>query len=156
MDARNPEWGDPAHTYINLEINHPAYGWIPFTATPNDVEAHGREIFAAAVAGDFGAVTAFTLPVLSDEEQLAAYELDLDAFLDAKAQALTFKDRHSLALRGAYPNQWRVLGEAFGTWMDTCNGLAWAGRQAILAGTKPMPASKEEFLAELPEFEVPD
>lgn len=33
---------------IDCEFNHPVYGWIPFTADPNDVEPHGREIFAQA------------------------------------------------------------------------------------------------------------
>ena len=32
---------------IDCEILHPTFGWIPFTADPNDVEAHGRAIFAA-------------------------------------------------------------------------------------------------------------
>ena len=35
---------------INCEIEHPAYGWIPFTADAADPEAHGREIHAAALA----------------------------------------------------------------------------------------------------------
>jgi hypothetical protein len=35
---------------IDCEIEHPFYGWIPFTADPNDVEAHGRDIFAEAQA----------------------------------------------------------------------------------------------------------
>lgn len=91
----------------------------------------------------------------STEAMLAAYERDLDDFIDAKAQELTFKDRHSLALRAAYQNEWQALGAAFGTWMDTCNAIAWEGRQEILADTRPMPANKEAFLAELPEFEPP-
>ena len=33
---------------IDCEINHPVYGWIPFTADANDAEPHGREIHAAA------------------------------------------------------------------------------------------------------------
>lgn len=33
---------------IDLEWNHPVYGWIPFGASPNDVEAHGREFFELA------------------------------------------------------------------------------------------------------------
>lgn len=32
---------------FTCEINHPQFGWIPFTADPNDCEPHGREIFAA-------------------------------------------------------------------------------------------------------------
>ena len=31
---------------IDCEINHPQFGWIPFTADPNDVEPHGRAIWA--------------------------------------------------------------------------------------------------------------
>lgn len=34
---------------IDCEINHPVYGWIPFTANADDVEAHGREIHAIAL-----------------------------------------------------------------------------------------------------------
>lgn len=35
---------------IDCEINHPRFGWIPFTADPNDVEPHGRAIHAEIVA----------------------------------------------------------------------------------------------------------
>lgn len=34
---------------INCEIEHPSFGWIPFTADANDVEPHGREIHAAVL-----------------------------------------------------------------------------------------------------------
>lgn len=30
---------------ITCEIEHPEYGWIPFNATPNDIEEHGRELY---------------------------------------------------------------------------------------------------------------
>lgn len=32
---------------FNCEIEHPSFGWIPFTADPNDGEPHGRQIWAA-------------------------------------------------------------------------------------------------------------
>lgn len=35
---------------IDVEIEHPAYGRIPFTASPDDPEPKGREIYAALVA----------------------------------------------------------------------------------------------------------
>lgn len=44
MEYRNPNRNDDGT--INCEINHPVYGWIPFTASPDDVEPHGRELFA--------------------------------------------------------------------------------------------------------------
>lgn len=50
------EYRNPTHTRstaIDVEINHPEFGWIPFTASPDDPEAMGRELFAAiTAAGD--------------------------------------------------------------------------------------------------------
>lgn len=43
---------------IEMEINHPVFGWIPFTATPDDVEEHGRLLFEAAK----DVATAYTPP----------------------------------------------------------------------------------------------
>lgn len=44
MEIRNPV-RNPDGT-IDCEIHHPVYGWIPFTASPHDVEPHGRAIYA--------------------------------------------------------------------------------------------------------------
>jgi len=30
---------------IDCEIEHPIYGWIPFSACPNDCEEHGRNLY---------------------------------------------------------------------------------------------------------------
>lgn len=44
VEYRNPQYN--ASGTIDVEINHPDFGWIWFTADPNDVEPHGRQIFA--------------------------------------------------------------------------------------------------------------
>jgi hypothetical protein len=46
---RNAVW-DKGGATITCEIEHPVFGWIPFTAAPNDVEPHGRAIFEAVRA----------------------------------------------------------------------------------------------------------
>lgn len=51
MQVRNQKWVDAAHTVIDCEIEHPVYGWIPFTASQNDPETHGQEIYAALALG---------------------------------------------------------------------------------------------------------
>jgi hypothetical protein len=48
MELRNAQFN--SFGTIDCEINHPQYGWIPFTASPDDAERHGREIYAAALA----------------------------------------------------------------------------------------------------------
>lgn len=48
MDYRDEKF--VSATAITMEINHPVLGWIPFTAAQDDVEVHGRDLFAAASA----------------------------------------------------------------------------------------------------------
>ena len=60
----NPRWADQAHTMIDCEITTSQFGSevLPFTASPNDTEPHGRAIFADLVAGKYGAVADYTPP----------------------------------------------------------------------------------------------
>lgn len=51
MEFRNAKYINADQTMIDLEYNHPDFGWIPFTASENDVEEHSRELFALASAG---------------------------------------------------------------------------------------------------------
>lgn len=44
---------------IDLEFNHPDFGWIPYTANPNDVEEIGRIIYAEAVSGKYGNISPY-------------------------------------------------------------------------------------------------
>ena len=48
MKFRNAKYN--AFGTIDCEIEHPKYGWIPFTADPNDVEPIGADVFNAAKA----------------------------------------------------------------------------------------------------------
>lgn len=54
---------------IDCEINHPQYGWIPFTASPDDSEEHGRAIYAEAIKGT---VAPYEPPPPPTDEEIAA------------------------------------------------------------------------------------
>lgn len=43
IEYRNPKYS--ATGGIDVEINHPTLGWIPFHATLEDVEGYGRDLF---------------------------------------------------------------------------------------------------------------
>jgi len=61
--AKNPVWANAEHTMIDLTIKWDGINEeYPFTASPSDVEAHGRAIFEAAVAGQFGEVAEYVAP----------------------------------------------------------------------------------------------
>ncbi|MER9628903.1 hypothetical protein [Mesorhizobium sp. M0296] len=48
MEYRYPKFS--AARSIDMEINHPVHGWIPFTASPRDPEVLGRQLYASASA----------------------------------------------------------------------------------------------------------
>ena len=79
--AHSPKWANVDHTMIELFVVFESIGEVPFSAHSNDCEAHGREIFARAVAGDFGPIAEYMAPVKSAEQikgdklsQIAAIE----------------------------------------------------------------------------------
>jgi hypothetical protein len=82
--AKDPRWVNAEHTMIDLTIK-----WVeideelPFTASPDDCEEHGCAIFAAAVAGEYGAVAEFVPYVPTQEEKAAAIRAERDALLAA-------------------------------------------------------------------------
>ena len=62
---------------IDMEIEHPVYGWIPFSASSNDSEQHGRDLYAAAMAGDFGAIAAYVAPPPTIPQELTPRQIRL-------------------------------------------------------------------------------
>jgi hypothetical protein len=83
----NPRWANAEQTLIDCEITTGQFGdeVLPFTASPNDYEVYGRELFAAVVAGNFGPIAPYIAPpvVLPTPEQIevmrrAAYQAEAD------------------------------------------------------------------------------
>ena len=60
----SPIWGNEEHSLINCVITTSQFGTeeLPFTASPTDVEEHGRAIFADIVAGNYGAISEYIPP----------------------------------------------------------------------------------------------
>ncbi|VVN76456.1 phage tail assembly chaperone [Pseudomonas fluorescens] len=83
--ARAPQWNNAEHTSLNLWVTFAetaeTLGEMLFTASPADNEGYGRELFARAVALDFG-------PVLAPAtEALAGAALRTRSGLNATATA---------------------------------------------------------------------
>lgn len=78
------------------------------------------------------------------------YNAALDKHLDTTAQSKRYTDRFTCAIRAGFQGPYQAEGLAFGQWMDTCNQLAYQMLAEIEAGTRPMFASTDEFIAELP------
>lgn len=61
---KNPIWVNAEHTMIDCFITTSQFGdeELPFTADPNDCEAHGRSLFARIVGGEFGPIGEYVPP----------------------------------------------------------------------------------------------
>ena len=61
----NPRWVNLEQTAIDCEITTSQFGAevLPFTASANDIEAHGPAIFADIVSGKYGEIAEYVPPV---------------------------------------------------------------------------------------------
>lgn len=60
-----PRWANKAHTAIDMEVTFAELahlGALPFTSSQMDTEAHGRDLFKRAKAGEFGTVAPWVDP----------------------------------------------------------------------------------------------
>lgn len=67
----NPVWSNAGHTTIDCNITTSQFGLevLPFTADQNDIEPHGRAVFANIVAGAYGAIGEYVAPPSPEENQ---------------------------------------------------------------------------------------
>jgi len=66
MNAHTPQYATPDGSAINLTLEHPDFGEIPFTASAGDVELMGKDLYARAAAGEFGPVAAYDGPSVEE------------------------------------------------------------------------------------------
>jgi hypothetical protein len=70
-NPRNLIWSDESGDSVDLIVDIEGVGEAPFTASKNDPEPHGRELFERAVSGEFGAIQDYVPPLPPTTEQLA-------------------------------------------------------------------------------------
>lgn len=68
-----PVWADAAQTRIDCVITTSQFGneQLPFTADQNDIEPHGRKIFADLIAGKYGPIGDYVTPPEPEQSQPA-------------------------------------------------------------------------------------
>jgi hypothetical protein len=148
-----PKWVDEAQTMIELGVETEEFGIIPFAASPTETEAHGRDLFARAMAGEFGVVAAFVpppAPVLTPEQIIATLTAAVQAHLDATARTRNYDGILSLCSYAASTNPtFAAEGQAGVNWRDAVWASCYTIMAAVQGGTRAVP-SKEELIAELP------
>ena len=89
LSVRDPRWSSADKQTIDCWIRtNTQQQELPFTASPDDPEPHGRDIYTRCVAGEFGLIK----PPLSGQETLQAPspELQDQPYLELEARMLQF------------------------------------------------------------------
>jgi hypothetical protein len=78
--AKTPKWANAEKTQIDLIIKVSHLGMeVPFTATPDDIEEYGRDIFKRALFGEYGEISEYAEPVIPEptieQNKIRAIEL---------------------------------------------------------------------------------
>lgn len=154
LSATNPRYD--ANGNITLTLETDTFGVIEFGASPNDVEAHGRDLYAQAVAGDFGAIAVYVAPLQSPSQIQASLTAAVQNHLDTTSRQRNYDGILSLCSYAASTSpKFGPEGLAGVAWRDA----VWASCYAILAdvqaGTRAVPTA-DELLAELPAMVWPE
>lgn len=76
MEYRNARYIDEAR--IDCEIDHPAYGWIPYTLDPADTDTTVSNDDLLAAMAQNGDVAAYVPPTQADLDAIAAFEIRME------------------------------------------------------------------------------
>ena len=156
--AKNPRWSDSLHTQIDLMIK--IFGIdeeIPFTASSNDTEDHGRKLFQSAVGGEFGPIADYQAPVLSDDQLKHLLSISVQSHLDSTAQSYGYDDIKTAISYADEPSvpQYQKEGIAFREWRS----ITWAKFYEIMSNVSSGEISAPEpteLIASLPQLSMPE
>ena len=65
----NPQWANAEHTAIDCLITTSQFGneILPFTASQNDVEEHGKQLFKDIAEGKYPTINEYVAPAVIPE-----------------------------------------------------------------------------------------
>lgn len=115
ISASNPRYSNSENTSILLdcEFSHYPGEVMPFNAMPNDVAAHGRDVYARAVAGEFGPVAPYILPPVEIPKRVTMRQARLAL---SEAGLLDDVNAAIVAAGGAAVIEWEYATEVRRSW----------------------------------------
>jgi hypothetical protein len=73
ISVANPVFATADGTAIDCVLQLDAFPMpVPFTASVNDVEEHGRQIYAKILAGEYGEIAPYVPPVVEQPQEPTA------------------------------------------------------------------------------------
>lgn len=112
MNYRNAQYIDS--TRIDCEIEHPKYGWIPYTLDPADTDNTVDNLILLASMSDNGDVAAYVPPTQAELDETAVQEVraERDYKLATEVDATAGNALRWAALDSATQAEWATYRQA--------------------------------------------
>lgn len=112
MDYRNAQYIDD--TLIDCEINHPEFGWIPYTLNPDDTDMTIDNNVLLAAMASAGDVAAYVPPTQAELDEAAAQAVrtERDMKLASEADPIAGNALRWAALDDAAQASWAAYRQA--------------------------------------------
>lgn len=145
LEIKNAKYANSENTIVDVEINHPAHGWIPYTFNfleeDTSFDANIREWILSGAT-----VSVYTL---STEDAVAHFKSFTNRYIQAridkwnednKATGIRFDDIHSFPKYAVLPTDTRHdISVQFLTW----NGAIWDTATAYMLSATTVPTEAE-------------
>lgn len=122
---------------------------IEFAASPDDTEAHGRDLYARALVGEYGDIAPYVAPVETLDQTRTRLQAAVQAHLDATARAHGYDSILSACSYASAPNPYQAEGAAFLAWRGAVWQVCYTVLAAVESGARQVPTATE-LIAELP------
>ncbi|MBC7198143.1 MAG: hypothetical protein H5U32_02730 [Pseudomonas balearica] len=141
---------------IDCEVEHATFGWLPFTACPDDVEEHSRAIYAAALAGVYGEIRPYIASAKSNEANVAEYTDFMQKYMDSIAKQRRYDGILALCTYATSTNPvFAAEGQAGVVFRDAVWDFGYKLFADVTSGIRELP-STEELLIMLPKMVWPE
>jgi hypothetical protein len=124
---------------------------VPFSASPNDSEAHGRELYQRAMNGEFGPIAPYVAPHVEPVDVKAQLTAVVQAHLDATARTRGYDSIVSACSYAGAPNQFQAESQQFLAWRANVWTKCYEVMADVDSGARPVPTA-EHLISELPPF----
>lgn len=149
MNIRNSTYKNKEHTIVDVEIEHPQYGWIPYTFKSDEID----ESYDAEIRVYLETITINTyIEPVSPSLTIKIIKQAVQNHLDIKAQELDYDNINTIAKFIGYDNPYRIESESLGLWSANVWTYIESELKKVQDELRELPTSVEAAILELPDY----
>lgn len=154
LEIRNARYVNEEKTYIDVEINHPQYGWIPYLFVVNQEDKSFDKDIREQIEDGSLDIAAYEAPQLTVEQQKDQLKTNVQNFMDYTATQWGYDNIYTaIGYIGDPYEQFDKEGQMFRNWRSAVWVYVNQELAKLQQGLRQLP-TEDEAIAELPLLET--